>query len=1192
MENLITEVDILDEMKDCFLTYSEEVLTDRAIPSAEDGLLSVQRKLIWTMEDYLKMNGSGKTKKSASIVGSTLATSYFHGDTSCYGAMCKMAQPYLMRYPLVDGVGNFGSQQENGTQAASRYCVSGDTLIPTEKGLLKIEDIAKGVSENSEKEISLYLNGKEGEKVLAEKIVNSGKHEIYLLTMRNEQTLKATGNHPLLTLNDNLEMTWKTIEELNIGDRVLMPLFERSGCFGKYNDLYEAAMLGCMVSEGYATTQNRIGINNKDMDMIYPVMKWVALNWGEELGNLHENTERKYYEYCVASKDNYQNFINTYDFGKSIDKKLPKMFFEGTKEYQSTFLSYLFEGDGSVNINDGISYSSISETLIRQLQMVLQMNFGIFSTIQYSNNRKEIKLKINKVSSERFQNKINFVSERKRNRLKELVEDFKIKRWASNNYCYIPEINNFLRKKYPTKKTISYNNANIKSYKNIQSIVSEEDFKKIEFLINNYVSIEIKNKEKYEKKYPVYCFTINNNDHAFVGGGFINHNTNARPSKYADYMMIDYKKNIVPTKETYNGEFYEPVVLPGLFPNALVNGRESIAISMAHNSLPMNLTEVCEGIIAYIKANGDITTEELMEYIKGPDFPLENTVINAKDILTAFKTGHSATSLKVRGHYNIKGQVLTFTTIPYRTYRNKIKEQISKNIDELEKVIEDFSDESNTGQNKLVFHIKKGVDPEYAAQMLFSCTDLQTSLSYNMNFIVNGTPKLCSLNDLIEAYVAHQDRVIIKTFEYDLKKTEERVHILKGLTKALSKLDITIEIIKKSNNKNNAREQLKTVLEIDDIQANAILDMKLSRITKLDTKELFDELNTKEEFALYCKRVISDKNLRNEILIEKINSMKDKYGDARRTELTDIAVPAKEKVEKPKPAPVPCMVVLTETGNVKRIPTAAYKVQHRGGKGVKSQEDITKITIRTNTVDSLLVFSSLGKLYKIDVNDIPEGNNVARGTSLAMLVGMDFGEKVSTIYSLSDDNKFKYVMFVTKNGIVKKAELSEYTSTRRKKGVVATKLKENDELAAVTLLNNEDIALITKNGMGIRFNSTEVRPMGKAAIGMKGIELNDKDAVVSVLVVRDKNDKLAVIGKNGYGYKVKGEIKVQSKAGKGQKYYGGEIAGAAMVSDSDNLLFSCVKNNIVVAAKELPVLERGSLGNKLTETQIVGVSKL
>lgn len=1197
MSNLITEVDILDEMKDCFLTYSEEVLTDRAIPSAEDGLLSVQRKLLWTMEDFLKMNGKGKTKKSASIVGSTLATSYFHGDTSCYGAMCKMAQTYLMRYPLVDGVGNFGSQSENGTEAAARYCVTGDTLIPTEKGMKTIKEIAKDVAKNSEKDIKLYVRGKDGEKVLAEKIVNSGEQDIYSLTLKNKQQIHCTINHPLLTLNKNLGFEWKTVEELKIGDKILYPLFKENTDigFGKCNDLYEAAMLGCMISEGYATTQNRIGINNKDMDMIYPVMKWIALNWGENLGCLHENKKRGYFEYSVASAEHYPVFVSGYEFEKSVEKKLPKAFFEGTKQYQSILLSYLFEGDGSVDIEHGISYSSISEKLIRQLQLVLQMNFGIFSSILYSNRNNEIKLRINNASAERFLNQINFVSERKRNQLKELVEVFKTKRWANNNLQCLQEINSFLRKKYPSALINRYNFSHLKNIEKIRKKISEEDYNKIITLLNNYISLEIVDIEKKEKKEEVFCFTINNEDHAFIGNGLINHNTNARPSVYADQMMIDYKKNVVPTKETYNGEFYEPVVLPALFPNALVNGREAIGISMSHNSLPMNLTEVCEGIIAYIKAKGHITTEELMEYIKGPDFPLENTVINKRDILTAFKTGRSATSLKVRGHYEIKGQKIIFTTIPYRTYRKKIKEQISKNIDELEKVLEDFSDESNVGQNKLVFHVKKGIAPEQVVQMLFALTDLQTSLSYNMNFIVNGTPKLCSLNDLIKAYTEHQDTIIIKTAEYDLKKAEERAHILRGLTKALSKLDITIEIIKTSVNKNAARTKLIEVLEIDEIQANAILDMKLSRITKLDSKELFDELKEKEALILKCKEIIQTKDLRDSILIQKITELKNKYGDARRTELLDIEEPTTKgkKTTKPKPAPVPCMVVLTETGNIKRIPTSSYKVQHRGGKGVKSQEDITKITIRTNTVDSLLVFSSLGKLYKIEVNDIPEGTNTARGTSLAMLVGMDFNEKVATIYSLSDDSNFEYVLFITKNGVLKKSLLSEYTSTRRKKGIAATKIKDNDELIAVTLLNDEDIILLTKNGIGIRIPSSEVRPMGKLTIGVRGIELAKDDYVVSALIVRDNNDKLAIANENGYGYKCKEEMRQQSRGGKGLRYSDSKIAGAAMVSDDDILLFSCAKNNIVIPAKELPTLDRGSKGNKLVDGgNIKSVSKI
>jgi DNA gyrase subunit A len=318
--------------------------------------------------------------------------------------------------------------------------------------------------------------------------------------------------------------------------------------------------------------------------------------------------------------------------------------------------------------------------------------------------------------------------------------------------------------------------------------------------------------------------------------------TEAKPSQYADLMMNDFKKNVVPTVETYNGEYMEPVVLPSIFPNAIVNGREAIGISMSHNSLPANLTEVCDGIVAFIKSSENITLDELMSHIKGPDFPLGGTVINSRDIKEAYRTGHSKVSLKVRGDYEIKGQDIIFTSIPYRTYRNKIKEQITKNIDELDGVIEDFNDESSLGNNRLIFTVKKGVNPENAVNKLFAYTDLQTTLSYNMNFIVNGTPKLCSLIDLIKAYVNHQNNVMIKAAEFDKEKAEARAHILEGLLLAVDKIDEVIKIIKSSENKATAAQSLMSFLSIDEIQANAILDMKLARLTKINKQELVDEL--------------------------------------------------------------------------------------------------------------------------------------------------------------------------------------------------------------------------------------------------------------------------------------------------------------------------------------------------------------
>ena len=1199
MNNLIEDIDILDESKDCFLTYTEEVLTDRAVPSAEDGLLSVHRKLLWTMEEPLKMNSRSKFKKSASIVGTTLATSYFHGDQACYGALCKIAQPYLMRYPLVEGDGNLGTQEGNGMEAASRYCVVGDTLIPTDKGLKKIKDIAKNVPLNSEQDISLVVRGKQGEEVLAEKIVNSGEHTTCILTLANNQNIQATTNHPLMVLNDSLDFAWKTAGELQKGDKVLYPLFEKNNCgFGKCNDLYEAAMLGCMISEGYATVQNRIGINNKDMDMIIPVMKWIALNWGENLGCLTENKERGYYEYSVASKENYPTFVELYEFGKSIDKKLPQAFFEGTRDYQSTCLSYLFEGDGSVDAEHGISYSSISEELIRQLQLVLQMNFGIFSSIGYSHTRKEIKLRINKASSERFKNQIGFISEKKKARLDETIQSFQDKRWANNNLQCLQEVNSFLRKKYSSRIIERYNFSHLKNINKIKEIISEKDYNRIVYLLTNYITVNIVDKQEVLTKEPVYCFTINNADHAFIGNGLINHNTNARPSVYADLMMTDFKKNIVPLKETYNGEYMEPVVLPSLLPNAIVNGRETIAIGLAHNSLPHNLTEVCNALIKRLNKNDSLTTEEILEEIKGPDFPLGNIVINAKDIKTAFATGHSSTSLKIRGDYEIQKGNIIFTSIPYRTYRNKIKEQITKAADELDSYIEDFSDESNVGINRLVFKVKKGINPEQAVLKLFALTDLQTSLSYNMNYIVNGTPKMCSMSDLIDAYINHQINIIIKTAEFDKDKAKRRAHILEGLVIVINNIDKAIELIRGSENTTEAKKKLVATFDLSEEQAKAVLDMKLARLTKLDKNELINELEEKKAIIAECDKLLTEELYRNNKLIEKISKLKEKYGDKRRTQLLNIEVKPKEK-EIAEVIPEDVVVVATKSGLIKKIPRATFKVQRKGGKGIKSQDDTILDVIKTNTIDTIMIFSSFGKMYRCVVDNIPTGTNATRGVSMHELVKLETNERVVAISSLHRKSTPQYIIFITKNGMIKKSYLEEYTKTNRNTGISALKVKENDEIINIIFQDEEDMLLITKNGMSLKFATKDIAPIGRVAMGVKGIKLADDDELVAALPIHKTTDRIAVFTSAGLAKKVElKEFPLQARGGRGTLIYKptettGAIVGAVMVSDEDNILISGNHSTICISAKEVPLIGKQGIGNiMIKNNRILSVTKI
>ena len=787
-ENFITEIDLTQEAKDCFLTYSSEVLTDRAIPSVEDGLLSAQRKILWTMEDFLKMDSKSKTKKCNAIVGSTLATSYFHGDASCYGVLCKMAQEFLMRYPLIAGQGSLGTQESNDMVASSRY-------------------------------------------------------------------------------------------------------------------------------------------------------------------------------------------------------------------------------------------------------------------------------------------------------------------------------------------------------------------------------------------------------------------TEAKPSKYADLMMNDFKKKVVPEKETYNGEYMEPVVLPSSFPNALCNGRQAIGISMAHNSAPHNLTEVCNAAIHFIEKNGEISLDELMQDIPGPDFPLGGTIINQKDVRTAYGTGKSSTSLKIRGDYEIKGNQIIFTTIPYRTYRNKIKEQITENIEELESVIVDFEDESSVGENKLIFTVKDVASIGTALNKLFALTDLQTTLSFNMNFIVNGTPQLCNLHSLIKYYVQHQENVLLAATAYDKAKAEHRLHILNGLIAAIDQIDKVIALIRASESKNDARLGLMKMLSVDEVQADAILDMKLAKLTRIDKNELLQEKKEKEDLIEELTKIIENKEYRNSLLIKQITTLKKSYGDARRTKLLNIETTSKEDKEIEFVEPEQCVVIMSENGLIKRVPSSNFRVQKRNGKGVKTQDDIVNAVIRTNTVDSLMIFTNKGKMYRLLVNDIPVGTNLSKGIPVSTLIEMESGEIPSTIYSIYRDTEAKYVLFVTKNGIVKKTSLEEYIKTKKKNGIVAISLKDGDELAAVSLVKDEDLILVTEMGMGIKFNSAEVSATSRATTGVKGITLAEEDKVVAALAIRDINDKLAIFSANGLGKKIDlKELPVQKRAGKGLMCYKptdatGNITAATLIADEDNILVIGNKKSICISAAEVPELGRASIGNQIIKEE-------
>jgi DNA gyrase subunit A len=667
--------------------------------------------------------------------------------------------------------------------------------------------------------------------------------------------------------------------------------------------------------------------------------------------------------------------------------------------------------------------------------------------------------------------------------------------------------------------------------------------------------------------------------------------TEAKPSKFTDLMMNDFNKNVVPTKETYNGEFQEPIILPSLFPNAICNGRQAIGISMAHNSAPHNLTEVCNAAIALIE-KGELTIDEVLSYIPGPDFPLGGTVLNIKDVRTAFASGKSNISLKIQGDYEIDGQDIVFTSIPYRTYRNKIKEQIEKNIDVLSELIDDFDDESNIGQNKLVFHVKDGVSVSKALNKLFLLTDLQSTLSYNMNYIVNGTPKLCSMVDLLHAYVDHQEEVLVNATTFDKEKAEARAHILEGLIAAVDKIDEVIALIKQSAGRADARIKLMDFLSVDEVQANAILDMKLGKLTRIDKEELVNELKEKKEFIAKCIEILTDKEVRNKVLISKITQLRDTYGDARRTKLLNTDIPKQEK-EVVVVEPKDCVVVVTKKNTIKRIDAKNFKAQKRNTTGVKTG-DIVLFSQKTNTQDTLMVFSSKGKMYRVLVDNIPEGTNASNGTPISTLIEFENGEKPMAFTTMTRDTDKKFIFFATKNGTIKKVPLDEYDKMKRT-GIIAISFKDGDELADVTFINQEQMLLVTKNGMAIRFGTAEMPISSRTAQGVKGMKLNDGDSVIAALPIVDPTDYLAIVSKNGLGKKMQiDELTLQNRGGKGLLCYKEEIAGAEIIKESDNLLINGDKSSIVISGKDIPTLGRVSMGNIMLKNneQVISITQV
>ena len=662
--------------------------------------------------------------------------------------------------------------------------------------------------------------------------------------------------------------------------------------------------------------------------------------------------------------------------------------------------------------------------------------------------------------------------------------------------------------------------------------------------------------------------------------------TEARLSKFTEEgLLAGIKKKNVDFIPNYSETKDEPVTLPAIFPNLLCNPNAGIGVAMACSWACHNLNEVADAIYAYMDG------EEPM--LPGPDFPTGGLIINKNDIPNIMRTGHG--SVKIRGKYNIEGNNIVFYEIPYGVGTEALMNQIGEAADsEKIKGIVDIRNESNKKGYRLVIECDKKASALTIVNKLFAETNLQTSFSYNQVALIDKTPTELNLKDCIKIYIEHNLECIKKEAQFDLEKASKRYEVVEGLLRALEDIDNIIALIKSSDNSKHAEQNLIEKYNFTENQAKAICAMKLGSLAKLEAVELNTE---KSDLA----KIISDKNIlineetaRLSELRTRLMAFVAKYGDPRRTELAQIEVPKEEK-EIEYVEPEKCVVVMTESGLIKRVPTASFRTQNRNTKGVKTQDDITNAVIRTNTIDNLMIFTNKGKMYRLLVDNIPVGTNKSQGVPINSLVSMEGDEVATTMYSLYRDTDAKYVLFITETGLVKKTALEEFTKTKKKTGIAAIKIKEGDRLASVSLIKDEDIILLTKNGQGIRFKSSEINPSGRVAMGVKGITLKPEDKVVAGLVVRHDTDDLAIFAENGLAKKIKlTELVSQKRAGKGVIVYkNNNIASATLITSGDRILVCGTKTSLCVAADDIPEMGRTSIGNQIIKgSQVLSVSKV
>ncbi len=1185
----IKEVLIEDSMKGSYLDYSMSVIVGRALPDARDGLKPVHRRILYAMSD-LNLSHKSPYKKSARITGDATGKYHPHGDTSVYDALVRMAQDFSLRMPLIDGQGNFGSI-DGDNAAAMRYCVVGDTKIKTDNGLVSIKNLVKNSQLNSDNDLNIKVLSMAKVINSASKFFNSGIHNIYKLQTKEGYTISGSANHLVLTLTTDKKgkpiYDWKRLDSISDEDKIVIDRSEKNLNNKKATQREKnlAIIAGCLVSEGFLS-KNKIGFSNTDKAYFDNFLK----AWKSEIGEsfyLHKRTLKSskiIYEFDVQlqhSKDRdkiLSSVIYTQMYGlKSNKKRVPDFIFTSSKESQKIFLQYLFEGDGSFSKVEkntiSIQYSTISQELAKDIQLLL-LEFGIIGKIGKLKARDEIKIYIGGFRNiYKFYQNINFITS-KRARFDEVVESELIRREKNKGSLtkdYIPFISDYIRGLVNSSYLKRYNIDRYERIdRNLEKILSEiklsslqQEF--LEFVNNNYYYASVKSCTKTGKQDVVYSIRVDSNCHSFVANGLINHNTEARMTKLTEELLRDIDKDTVDFVPNYDDSLSEPDVLPSRVPNLLLNGSSGIAVGMATNIPPHRLDELIEALV-YLVDNPDCEDMELFNIIKGPDFPTGGIIFGKKGILDAYTTGRGRIKVRAKVHIEEKRnrEVIVIDELPYQVNKSKLIENIASLVkDKQIDGIAEIRDESDREGMRIVIELKKDAMSDIILNNLYKSTQLQITFGIIMLAIENKEPKIFTLRKLLELFLRHRKTVIIRRTIFELDKATARVHILEGLKKAVNNIDRAIRIIKESKNSESAKLELISNFELSEIQANAILEMKLRRLTGLEQDKIDSELTELYSEIKYLRSILKSEDILNGIIVDELKEIGEIFKSKRLTEIVDDY----DDIDIEDLIPnEPMVVTITHRGYIKRVAVKQYEKQKRGGKGkiavTTHSDDFIEQFFISSTHDTLMFVTDMGQLYWLKVYKIPEGSRVAKGKAVVNLINLRANEKIMAIIPTKDFSQDKSLVFFTNNGMVKRTNLKEYSNIRVN-GVRAITLNDNDSLVTAKIIRPDTkwLFITTKKGQCIRFKIDDVREMGRTAKGVTGIRFKiDGDFVCGATTIENESDELLMLSEKGIGKRtVATEYREQSRGGKGvisMKLTAktGDVVGVVFVEDDKDLM--------------------------------------